>query len=193
MEQVVLDKRAGADQDGFYIRTVTGRKIYFDRLDKMEYDIEDIAHALALRVRWSGHVKYFYSIAQHSVMVSYLVRPENQMAALLHDASEAYLPDFPSPLKWYLADKGIDFLKSMEGQIDATIAKQYGFKYPRDPEVKAADIMMLATEHAQLMPLGGERQYMRTPLTEPLSCWHWEKAKSIFLSRFDTISAEAYR
>lgn len=82
-----------------WIQTFTGKKVFPFAMTPDQVCIEDIAHALALKCRFTGHCKRFYSIAEHSVRVSWLVRPEVQLAALLHDAAEAYLPDFARPLK----------------------------------------------------------------------------------------------
>src|SRR5262249_40410739 len=61
--------------------------------------IEDIAQGLAHECRFNGHVREFYSVAEHCVRVSWLVPQAFALEGLLHDASEAYLKDVPSPLK----------------------------------------------------------------------------------------------
>src|ERR1700674_199080 len=62
--------------------------------------IEDIAHSLSLLCRFTGHVKQFYSVGEHSVRVSYLCPPEYQLWGLLHDAGECYAGDVNRPLKY---------------------------------------------------------------------------------------------
>lgn len=189
-----FDHRTGNDGTGYYIRTSTGRQLYWDRVEEHDYQIKDIAHALACRVRWSGHVKVFYSIAQHSVMVSDLLPLRLKLAGLLHDANEAYLPDFPSPLKWHLKAKGVVLLKDLEDRIDAAIAAKFGFPYPRDPEIKKADTIMLAAEHSALMPAGGERDYMRVHGEKPADLptiipWDWREAEWKFLDAYYRLTA----
>ncbi len=96
---------------------------------------EDIAHALSLICRAAGHFRCFYSVAQHSIncMREACARGCSQrvcMAALLHDASEAYLCDVPSPLKKLLED-----YKKIEKNFEDTIWKKYGL-YPLTEEEK---------------------------------------------------------
>lgn len=67
-------------------------------------DPTDLAHALGFKCRFTGHTAHFYSVAEHSVMVSDWMELEgysqgHQRWALLHDMSEAYLPDVASPIK----------------------------------------------------------------------------------------------
>lgn len=84
--------------------TFTGR--HFDPMQIRTEDIciEDIAHALSLMCRGGGHLKYFYSVAQHSLNCAAEAKARGwserlQLACLLHDASEAYLSDIIRPVK----------------------------------------------------------------------------------------------
>lgn len=87
------------DRRGKWIQTYTGRQFW--PLDPRPEDvcINDIAHALGNICRYGGHCKEFYSVAQHSIYVSFYVPPAFALFGLLHDASEAYLLDFPTPIK----------------------------------------------------------------------------------------------
>ena len=69
--------------------------------------IEDIAHALSLMCRANGHIKRFYSIAQHSINCANEAKARGlniklQLACLIHDGSEAYLSDITKPVKKHL-------------------------------------------------------------------------------------------
>lgn len=81
------------------IQTYTGRTVDVLNLKPEDIDIEDIAWALSHLCRYTGHYPRFYSVAQHSVLVSLNCPQEHAMWGLLHDASEAYLADISAPLK----------------------------------------------------------------------------------------------
>ena len=109
--------------------------------------IEDIAHALTYQCRFGGHLTKFYSVAQHSLNCSYLINNDkNKLAALLHDASEAYLLDIPSPIK-----KGLSNYKEIEDKLMTVIAEKFGFDFPLHDEVKESDKIMLELEWDCLM------------------------------------------
>lgn len=124
------------------IRTYGGR--YIDPLnpDPEAIDINDIAHALSNICRFGGHTMRFYSVAEHSLHVMQLVKaPELKLCALLHDASEAYLLDIPSPVKHRLTD-----YKQAEFKLMTIIARKYRFEWPKPKEVQLADDRALEWE-----------------------------------------------
>jgi len=86
-----------------YIQTLSGKKFSYQFATADDIDIEDIANALSNICRFAGHLPEFYSVAQHSVLVSQIVPPEFAFEALMHDAAEAYCQDIPAPLKALLS------------------------------------------------------------------------------------------
>lgn len=129
------------------IRTVSG--IYINVFEPTEemICIEDIAHSLSFQCRFGGHLPKFYSVAQHSLNCAYLIEdPKLKLAALLHDASEAYLLDIPKPIKNNLAN-----YKEIENGLMWLIAEKFGFEWPLADEIKKVDEIMLQTEWDCLM------------------------------------------
>lgn len=118
---------------GWY-RTYTGKLINVINPTADMICIEDIAHALAQMPRWAGHMKKPFTVAQHSLEVMERVEDGLKLDALLHDASEAYLMDIPSPLKKFLPD-----YKAIEDNMMKVIAKKFKFEYPLHDDVKKAD------------------------------------------------------
>lgn len=59
----------------------------------------DVAATLATLNRWGGNTSYRYSVAEHSLLVAYLVPPHLRRAALVHDAGEAITGDICRPLR----------------------------------------------------------------------------------------------
>lgn len=118
-----------------------------------DVDIEDIAHALAHVCRYGGHVRRFYSVAEHSVLVSRAVGardPALALAALLHDAAEAYLGDVPRPIK-----TGLDMAgwHAAERRLEDAIGVRFGVVLrPMHPLVREIDDRILLDEWAELMP-----------------------------------------
>ena len=101
-----------------------------------DISILDIAHSLSQQCRYTGHTKKFYSVAEHSLIVSdYLPHPF-KLWGLMHDAAEAYMCDLASPIKHSLPK-----FKAMENKIMDVIAIKYGLApYPMPVEVKKIDI-----------------------------------------------------
>lgn len=166
-----------------YILTYTGR--HFNFTDPREIDIVDIAHALANLCRFTGHTRTFCSVAQHSVAVSRLVPREHALAGLMHDASEAYLGDVSMPLKPLLPG-----YREIEARVHQAIFEHFGIDPVLPPEVKRADMKMLATERLRLMP-DDPTPWPCLEGIEPLSgdgeFWGPQRAEVEFLSRFSVL------
>ena len=128
------------------METYTGRKIFPMAARVAEIKIEDIAHALSNLCRFAGHTEYFYSVAQHSVMVSHLSDGSSKMEGLLHDATEAYLVDIPRPVKLALPQ-----YKEYEANLCKVIFRAFKLQYPIPFSVLLADEIMLEAEHRQLL------------------------------------------
>lgn len=123
------------------IRLHSGK--YMDPLNPKidDIDINDIAHGLSMQCRFGGHTKIFYPISEHSIWVSLHCPPDLQLAALLHDASEAYLLDIPSPVK-----SRIPGYKEAEDNLMRIIAEKFQFEYPLHPKIKEEDQKALQWE-----------------------------------------------
>ena len=132
---------------GPFIITVSGRKFFPLDPNPSDILIEDIAHALSNLCRWTGHVKEFYSVAQHSVLVAEHLPPHLALQGLLHDATEAYMADVNKPMKSILPD-----YQQYEAQLQIAICERFGLRYPLDYRVKEEDTRSLATEKRDLMP-----------------------------------------
>ena len=133
---------------GHWITTHSGRKLHYLDPQPDEIDIGDIAHALSLTCRFSGQCREFYSVAQHSYLMTNLVPNEYKLHALLHDASEAYMPDLPRPEKAELPK-----FRKMEKVILWAIWNKFlpDWDYNHLVAIKHADNIMLATEARDLM------------------------------------------
>lgn len=128
-----------------YIQTLSGKHINYFDIHHEDIVIEDIATALSHICRFAGHLPEFYSVAQHSVLVSQLVPAEFALEALLHDAAEAYVQDIPAPLKRILPD-----YRRVEGYVDGVVREKFGLPAHQHPTVKYADLVMLGTERRDL-------------------------------------------
>ncbi|CUV65201.1 conserved hypothetical protein [Sulfurovum sp. enrichment culture clone C5] len=132
------------EQSSFII-TSSLKKFYFDDdIHDNIIDIRDIAHALSNICRFGGHIERFYSVAEHSVLVSKLVPKEHALAGLLHDATEAYMGDVVSPLKYLLDD-----YKYYENKLSTAIEKKFSVDL-KNPIIKKADLTALYIEAASL-------------------------------------------
>jgi uncharacterized protein len=179
----------GEDVKKAWIITYTGLKFYHLAPTADMIDIKDIAHALSMTCRWTGHTPFHYSVAQHSVYASQIVKPEIALPTLMHDASEAYLGDMNRPLKHFTA-AGPAYLE-IEEKVETAIFNKFGIPYPLPEGTKDADTKMLYAEKAQLMRVTEATKYEsrkwghdETPADIKIERWTPRRAEKLFLQRF---------
>jgi len=181
-------------EPGPFIQTLSGRRV--NPLDAAPEDIDpvDIANALANLCRFGGHSRGFYSVAQHSVIVCDLLEEQGAtadelMAALLHDAAEAYLGDLPHPIK-HRSELGAVF-RVAEKQLEAVINER--FALPRAAaRIKPLDRALLATERRIFSTISWEWPELDgvAPLDLEIDPWLPDRAREEFTRRYDRLAGE---
>lgn len=155
MGQVFTGIKAAVEmRKGDWLQTYSGVQYWPCDPRAEEVNIVDIAHALSQLCRYGGHSKRFYSVAEHSVLLSHMVSPENAFAALMHDATEAYVVDVPRPIKPHLKNYAhIEWLNW------GAIAHKFDLPFDIPQEVHDADKAICGLEVEQVMLLKLRPQY----------------------------------
>lgn len=151
-------------------------------------DIHDIATALSKLCRFNGHCRLFYSVAEHSVHCSKYVSPENALAALLHDATEAYVGDLIRPIKRFMPD-----FEELEARIWESIAHKFGLPLDLPEEVHEADNSVLMAEARDLLYPVGELKFSYLNASPPPGLNVNDpllpaQAQELFLTRFEELT-----
>lgn len=177
---------------GAFMSLYSGGKFY--PLDPHPEDVTvvDIAHALSQQNRFNGHVRWPYSVAQHSVHVLSAVKrmfPEADkellLFALFHDAAEAYIGDVITPVKHYLP-----FFKEIEDKIMKAVSDKFGFRMTkhRKKKIKQADLLMCSAEKRDLHPT--EIEWPNMPDPSPVRTiipWAPSYAKGRFMREYNEL------
>jgi uncharacterized protein len=148
-------------------------------------DVHRMAMVLARLCRFTGHTEDFYSVAQHSVVVSYLVPPELALDALLHDAAEAFLGDITSPVRGMIGP--LPIVKLEFNLLDA-IYKAIGRERPKaDTRVQLADDLALCWELRDQMGMEIPAEVAHLIPEHRLVGMEWTEARDLFADRLNEL------
>jgi hypothetical protein len=173
--------------DDSRIMLQSGRLFDLANPESSEITVSDIAHGLAHTCRYAGQCDGFFSVAEHSVLVS-LATPHSSLAALFHDADEAFVGDMSRPLKHLLPQ-----YKAIEERIAQAIFTRFNIPWPLPPEVKYADHSVMAAEQEVLMPVG-TNEWLRDanilPARVTIRRLIPAQAKDLFLNRYEELTKQ---
>lgn len=153
-----------------------------------DINIDDVAHALGMLCRYNGHCRKFYSVAEHSVLLSHTVDPEHARWALLHDATEAYVGDMVRPLKQQMPE-----FRRAEDRLAQVIAFKFDLPWPMPPQVEEHDTRIVVDEREQLLhpsQLPWPLLEGFAPLGVTIQGWSPRRAKAEYLSRYQQLFTE---
>ncbi|MBA3761760.1 MAG: hypothetical protein H0X04_00255 [Chthoniobacterales bacterium] len=176
------------------IQTFTGKMYDFMAPTTDMVCLTDIAMALSRMCRFGGHCEKFYSIAEHSVLVSYLTPPSLALEGLMHDAPEAYCNDIVTGLKCLLDNYSV-----YEDRADQAIMNKFNLDFGKlhHPDVKSADMLALAIEYRDNMkhlnPGAWDLPEIPSECEYSISCWTPEEASAQFTNRFAELYIERVR
>lgn len=178
-----------------YITTITGK--HFDPMEPEAdlIDIYDIAHSLAHVCRANGHVKFFYSVAQHSIACALEAKARGYgrdivLGCLLHDGSEAYMSDVIRPLK-----SAMSFYLKAEDKMQNMIWERFIGHIPDEAEreqIFMIDDLMLSAEFKQLMAEELNDEYKKLKRQIVFEYRPQDEVRDEFISLFEKVSADAF-
>jgi 5'-deoxynucleotidase YfbR-like HD superfamily hydrolase len=155
------------------------------------FTVEHVAIALSQINRYTGHSRFPYSVAQHSVFVSKLLDfdPRLAMLGLAHDAHEAIIGDISTPLKQQIRAAGAGHvLEKLEADADAIMFRLFGVAAPaagfETEAVKRADLVALATEYRDIMAKRHDWNLLYAPHPAKLKAQSASCAAMLFMRRY---------
>lgn len=176
-----------------WLQTFTDEKFDLVNPTLDQVDVRVIAHALARICRFGGHARQFYSVAQHSVIVSHHVPAPYALHALMHDAAEAYIGDVIRPLKMLLKEWTGEKYEAFEANVEGVIWKRLGIEWTDDARraVHEADERALATEARDLFgkPIDNWTGKLRPALELRIVPCNPDQAELGFLARYVELTA----
>lgn len=143
--------------------------------------LAQIARNLSRICRYVGNGDHFYSVAEHSVELSYRVSPQYAKDALFHDATEVFLGDLHSLIKRLMHETGDHLYSQMENHLyKNVIAVKFGLSPTLPDEVHRVD-KAFQTKEIESLFKGGPFK---------LEAWTPEHAEREFLYRAHELGLE---
>lgn len=175
-----------------YTTTNSGVNVYSpDQFKACEVRIADIMDGISKICRYNGQVNEFYSVAEHSVLVSRYAEMMGEdeavvIAALFHDAHETYSGDLPTPHKAMVRG-----LAQFEEGYELRVREALNLPGPEDPvweRVAYYDSRILHRElivlRTQNLPMWFDHNIEREVPAElrPVG-FEWREARALFRQR----------
>lgn len=170
-----------ATNDGIF-SSASGIKINLLNPTPEMFTIQDIASGLGKICRFGGQINSFYSVAQHSVLVSKIAPQELKKAAFLHDASEAYLGDVIKPLKNILGSQ----YETIEMFFMEAIFEKFCLDIDDLAKIKEWDKEMLEREHEAFQKgyVQDWSKWMKNEFNYSYAIWNPNHAQAVFLAEY---------
>lgn len=166
----------------------SGRNLDLANFDSRLVTLFDVAFALGRICRFTGHTARFYSVAEHSVLVSRMVPSDFALEALLHDAHEAYIGDVSAPLK-----KLLPCYQKLESHIQQQVRMRFGVSPEVHAVTREADALLGRQEYSYLMCGNQDSAETATDAPYGIRCLPPEKASAEFLERAFELGLEPLR
>lgn len=170
-----------------WIKTFSGKHLAIPRPVASAITIEDIARGLAHTCRFAGQVAFYYTVAQHSVLVAEIARtrlnrPDLYLKALLHDAHEAFMGDLATPYKAVIPG-----YSKVARALQEEIAEAFDLPTDGDDVIARADEIALLTEAyalTKIIPQDWERQPRERPVDEKFGPVTPPQAHNLFMAAY---------
>lgn len=190
-----------------WMQTPSGGRAVLDEengVDLSEVTLADLAEMLAKVNRFCGATKAPRSVAAHSVYCADIAwragyGPRLQMAALMHDAHEAFCSDIPSPFMHFLGFEVESEIRLAQRRIDLAFERRFcrlDLTAAERNIVSTIDTVALVTEARDLLRGGPRDNWIDAfpvfPSPEPIfPSLHWSVDAGLFVQRFTELSAYA--
>lgn len=175
--------------------TACGKVMDLRKPDPALINVTDIAIGLSRIVRFGGQIVLPYTVAHHSIIMSFMVPERFAMHALMHDAQEAYIGDVIKPLKNILAP----IYAPIEEAWEMAIAQRMSLTWTAEAiaNIKKYDGILLKIEHEEIRKGKDISELFKDYFESEwytlnlLSFYDAHRTKSAFIARFNQLAIDS--